>query len=266
MVEVIAEIGLNHNGSLNLAKSHIEHAVDAGATVAKFQTYYTDERVPRHHPLQPVLDEARLADEEWEELIRFTNAAGIQFLSTAFGTKSLSLLENLGVESVKFASFSISHRKLFEKARDLGWKVFFSTGAAEPAEVVAAAEILAKRDRKHVVFHCISEYPVSTQRNLHLANIQSLKSSTGLTVGFSDHSRGPEAAAAAVLAGAEVIEKHFTVDNQLPGPDHEMSADPAVFRAMVKACAESTEILGEVRKGPYPAEKPIVALKGFAGI
>lgn len=262
-VDYVAEIGLNHGGKLASALDHIEAAAHAGATSVKFQTYFTNERVSRDHALWDVLEACRLDVRDLVECKGFAEGLGLGFFSTAFGLESLDLLESIGVTRFKIASFGITDEQLVASAASRG-QVVLSTGTATAAEIIRAAELLRAGDYEAVILHCVSSYPTDV-RAAALSNIEWLRSLTGLRAGFSDHTVGFEAAAGACLLGAVMIEKHFTLSNELEGPDHAMSSNPQTFRQMVDRCALFLSMLGEPRGSrPYACEVPILPFKRFS--
>jgi sialic acid synthase SpsE len=256
--EFIAEIGLNHNGSVETAKTMVSAAAESGATIVKFQTYKALERVKPSHPLYSFLESCEFSLAEWEIIVEECARQGVSFLSTAFGLDSLNLLENLGQTSAKIASFSMTDSVLIESAASKAFSLIISTGASSWSEVVECRDRANELGLDHVFFHCISTYPVTSETGLHLSNLGRLRSISHRRVGFSDHSLGPEAVFYAALAGATLFEKHFTTDNSLGGPDQEMSANPDVFLRTVQAGQRAHEILGEWREDMFKGEEEIV--------
>lgn len=264
-VEVIAEIGLNHNGSLDLAKKHIEMAAKSGANTVKFQTYQAAKRVPPSHPLYSVLAQCEFGERDFRCLMNTCNDWGVNFLSTAFGLDSLELLNQLGVTRVKLASFSIADAMLIHSAVSLDMSLIVSTGASTVDEILQCNEWLAAGDKSHAFLHCMSVYPVENESGLNLTNISYLRKITDRKIGFSDHSIGTEAVFYATLLGAEILEKHFTVDNSLPGPDQAMSANPAVLKALIQGVNRAKLVLGEERGTVFDEEKAILAFRTESG-
>lgn len=256
-LEVIAEVGINHNGSLDLAKSLVESAAKAGATVVKFQTYRTNERVQEGHPLESILKECELTQEDFSILKEHCSGWGVKFLSTVFGLSSLATLAELEVDTCKIASFSLTDEALIKAAIDHGMTLIVSTGASSLDEVQKTNSWLEKSNRGHKFMHCISKYPVIEESDLNLSNIREIAELTGREVGFSDHSIGTDAGLFAAIAGARIFEKHFTTDNSLPGPDQKMSANPGVFRDYIDKITRGREIWGIPRSSIYHFELPI---------
>lgn len=260
-IEVIAEVGINHNGSLDLAKRHVEAAAKSGATTVKFQTYVTDERVSPSHSLSQLLKDCELSLEDFEALISTCQDWGVRFLSTAFGIGSVEMLKILGQERCKIASFSIADETLIRAALASDMALILSTGASSLREISMANSWLPKEDSSHVFLHCISEYPVRTESHLNLVNIPKIREITSRHVGFSDHSLTSDGFLYATLLGARVFEKHFTIDRGLPGPDQQMSADQSLFSECVSNIQRGLDILGEPRREPFDGELPIQAFR-----
>lgn len=260
-IEIIAEVGINHNGSLDLAKRHVEEAAKSGATTVKFQTYRTSERVSSSHSLHKVLKECELELEDFEALASTCEDWGVRFLSTAFGLSSLQTLVDLNQQRCKIASFSLVDEVLIRAALKSNMSLIISTGASSLDEILETNSWLPIEDTSHVFLHCISEYPVRSESELNLINIPLIRELTSRHVGFSDHSLGSESFLFAALAGARVFEKHFTVDRALPGPDQEMSADPDLFSECVASIERGLEILGNPRDNPFDGELPIQAFR-----
>lgn len=261
-IEWIAEIGLNHNGQVELAKRTIEAAHLAGATTVKFQTYDVTERVPAGHPVASILEDCKLTPEEFAELKDFSEGAGLVFLTTVFGLSSLEVAKQLGLNRVKIASFSIANFELIQAALSAELSLVISTGASNWSEVIRCAGLLHESaESDHIFLHCISQYPVAEMTNLNLINVGLLAEQTGFRSGFSDHTAGSEASFYAALVGARTLEKHFTVDQSLPGPDHAFSATPEIFLESVERAGLALDILGVPRVGPYSTEEMILPFR-----
>lgn len=263
-MEFIAEIGINHGGDLALATEMVVAAKKSGATTAKFQTYLASERVPRQHPLFDLLVDCELSIEDFAVLKNVCANEGIQFLTTVFGLESLAMAKDLGLGRVKLASFSVSDEILVTEAVQQRFDLIISTGVSSWKEIVRCSQLVSVGAGNHVFLHCISEYPVSDPSHLNLVNIQKLRELTGGTVGFSDHSLGPEAFFLAALVGAEVFEKHFTTDRSLPGPDQLMSADSLGLRDCIQEAQRAIDILGERRDSRYSFEQGAETFKNVS--
>jgi len=249
----IAEIGLNHNGSLDLAKKHIEAAKESGASTVKFQTYFADTRVDSKSPIYEILKQCELNADQFSVLNDFCKDLNIEFASTPFCKESFKILNQLNCSFIKIASFHLSNFELlkciFEES--LIEDVIISTGISSFNDIKKTNqfyESLPLLNKPKLTFmHCVSEYPISSMENLNLINIREIAKETLKPVGFSDHSTGYIAPSYAVAIGARIIEKHFTIDNSLKGADHSMSANPEHFREMVDKCNDVIKMLGNKR-------------------
>jgi sialic acid synthase SpsE len=264
-IEFVAEIGLNHRGDFYLASKMIDAAVEAGATSVKFQTYLTSERVSNTHELFPLLEACQLSTSQLSRLRDQADAAGVGFLSTVFGLKSLEILQSLGISRFKIASFSISDEDLICAAASCG-DLIVSTGTATLDEILRLNDLLARNEGKHMLLHCVSSYPAKYE-DLNLINVAKISQLTDRPVGFSDHSVGIDAAPAACALGARLIEKHFTLDRNGGGVDDFFSANPQEFRRMVAKCAEVFRMLGESRSStPYQCEEAIMPFRKYSKV
>lgn len=270
---VIAEAGVNHNGDLALAKQLVEAAAVAGANAVKFQTFTAADLATAAAPKatyqksndgagsqRDMLERLELSPSEHHELASHCRQCGIAFLSTAFGLSELQLLLELGISAIKVPSGEITHRPLLEAmataAASNQFPVYLSTGMSTLGEVEAALEIFLEAGLPRdaiTVMHCLSAYP-APEEQINLQALRTLASAFGCPVGYSDHTLGITAPVAAVALGAVVIEKHLTLDVNLPGPDHSASLEPKAFAAMVAAIRSCERMLGDGRKQPQPAE------------
>ncbi len=240
---IIAEVGINHNGQIETAKSLIKAAKKMGADAVKFQTYITEKRVPKDSPIYDILKKCELNDKHTEELIKFANSNDIVFFSTPFDDESVELLVKFGVPLMKIASFDIVNTLLLEKTAKTGIPTIISRGMANKGEIDNAIEIFKKHNTEYAILHCISAYPANiTEANLNV--IKFLKERYDCPIGYSDHTLGVEVAPIAVAAGASIIEKHFTLDINADGPDHQLSADPETFKQLIKETRKIESILG----------------------
>ncbi len=265
-IEYIAEIGINHNGNISLAYEHINRAKEAGATVAKFQTYKTETRVPKNSSIFDILKQCELHEDEFLQIIDYCKGAEIKFGSTPFCKQSAKFLISNNTPLIKVASFHIANLDLLSYIfKENNNDTIVSTGVSKAKEIEKANLMyndLGNMTSNLSFLHCISQYPVNDLKNMNLANIQHLKERTNKPVGLSDHSIGADAPMFAIFCGATIIEKHFTVDNELPGADHSMSANIKVFKHMVKMCNQAKEILGEIRGDEcYAHEKDIIPFR-----
>lgn len=258
---IIAEAGVNHNGDQALALQLIDVAAQAGADMVKFQTFNADRLVTTHARKADYQTQATNADESQHamlrrlELTRDTHEAlmahcrsrGIKFFSTGFDTESIDLLVQLGLDSLKVPSGEITNLPYLRHVGRYGKPVILSTGMATLGEIEAAAEALEEagtpRDRM-TVLHCNTAYP-TPMGDVNLRAMLTIRDALGVAVGYSDHTLGIEVAVAAVALGATVIEKHFTLNRLLPGPDHQASLEPDELKAMVSAIRNIERALGD---------------------
>ncbi len=265
---VIAEAGVNHNGDADLAARLIEAAVAAGADAVKFQTFKADQVVSTTAPKasyqqattapgESQLEMVRaleLSDTQFAELKALCDQHGIVFLSTPFDHPSVELLHSLGMPAFKIPSGEITNLPLIRHIGSLGLPAILSTGMAYMEEVEGAVAVLTQaRCPALAILHCVSNYPAAPE-DTNLRAMDTLRDAFGVPIGLSDHSAGIEIALGAVARGAAVIEKHFTLDKTLPGPDHKASLDPLELRALVVGIRKVEAALGDGVKAPRPSE------------
>lgn len=273
---IIAEAGVNHNGNLDLARQLIEAAAAAGADLVKFQTFNANRLVTRgakkadyqnkttdsQESQHKMLSRLELSPEMHQELVAHCAKFHIGFFSTGFDNESIDLLLSLGQDHFKIPSGEITNLPYLRHVGRLGKMVILSTGMATLGDIEGAIDVLeqAGTPRANItVLHCTTEYP-TPMAEVNLRAMQSIQAAFGVTVGYSDHTAGIEVAIAAVAMGALVIEKHLTVDHQLPGPDHKASLEPGEFKEMVTAIRNIEVALGNGIKRPTSSElrnKPI---------
>lgn len=254
-VFVIAEVGINHNGDMDTARSLIDRAAWAGASAVKLQTYITEKRVSKDSPIFGILKQCELSFDQQRDLIAYAKERGIIVFSTPFDEESVTFLAEVSVPCYKVASFDIVNMRLLKAIVRQKRPVIVSRGMANQAEIDAAVALLREADVPFALLHCISAYPVPSLSDLHLRTIAALKERYGCPVGFSDHTIGIEAPPYAVAAGASIIEKHFTLSRTLDGPDHAMSTEPEEFQRMVTMIRQARAMLGQPVTGPIEAEK-----------
>jgi len=258
---IIAEAGVNHNGDLTLARKLIDAAAKAGADLVKFQTFSANRQVTRtalkadyqtqttniKESQHEMLRSLELTAEMHKELIVHCAARNIGFFSTAFDIESVDLLVSLGQDHFKIPSGEITNMPYLRHIGQIGKAVILSTGMATLGEIESAIDVLeqAGTPRANItVLHCTTEYP-TPMTEVNLRAMQSIQRAFGVEVGYSDHTPGIEVAIAAVAMGASVIEKHFTMDCNLPGPDHQASLEPEGLVAMVAAIRNIEIALGD---------------------
>ena len=228
---LIAEIGLNHNKDINLTKKMILSAKESGANAVKFQTYITENLLVDDSPAFGLFKGLELDETDFSEISDYCKDIGIIFFSTPFCFKSVDLLEKLEVPCYKVASMDVNYYDLLKYIGNTGKPIFLSTGMSSLSEIDKAVEvILSTGNDKIVIMHCISKYPPENG-DMNLNFISKLKSIyPDNYIGFSDHTRDSVGAIIARALGVSVIEKHFTLDKNLPGPDHLISNSPEDFK------------------------------------
>jgi len=274
---IIAEAGVNHNGDIKLAKKLIAAAAAAGADLVKFQTFtaknlvsasapkaeYQKKTTESNESQLEMIQKLELSREDHTVLIEACRVNGIGFFSTAFDFQSFDLLMELGcLEQIKIPSGELTNLPLLRYMSRFGKPLMLSTGMANLGEIEAAIEAVeaAGTPRSLItVLHCTTEYPTPIE-DVNLRAMVAMKSAFGVNTGYSDHTPGIEVPIAAVAMGATIIEKHFTLDRNLPGPDHKASLEPHELKAMVEGIRNVERALGDGVKRPSPSElknKPI---------
>jgi N-acetylneuraminate synthase len=269
-VLIIAEAGVNHNGDVRLAYGLIDAAAAAGADIVKFQSFVTDETVTRSarkadyqiaatDPAESqfrMLKALELSREEQADLNAHCSRRGVLFLSTPYDRPSVDVLCGIGVLGIKIGSTDTTNLPFLEYVARKGKPIILSTGMCDLKEVSAAVETLRVSGAQQLaLLHCTSQYPALLDE-VNLRAIETLADCFACPVGFSDHTRGIEASVWAVAAGASIIEKHFTLDCNLPGPDHRASLEPAQMAKLVQLIRQVERSLGTGRKAPSPCELP----------
>ncbi len=255
---LVAEIGLNHNNDLEIGKRTIAAAKKAGVDAVKFQSYITEEFIdPRSSDAKFLFDifkQYELSENFHREFQKAAEEEGLIFFSTPLCVSSVDLLVNLKVPVLKIASGDIVNSELLEKCAASGLPMFVSTGAADLHEVTRAIEFLDSQKVSEIcLMHCVSLYPTPPE-NLNLKTIQLFSSMYDFPIGFSDHSAGSLGAAIAIGYDACVIEKHFTLDKTLPGPDHTISVNPEEMRLLADNCDLAFKMKGDKVKKVTEAE------------
>lgn len=285
-VLIIAEAGVNHNGSLQLAKQMALEAKRAGADIVKYQTAVPELVISRFAQKAAYQKQTTGAEESQLEMVKrihfgfeahrelkqYCDQIGIQYLSTPFDLQSLDFLETLDLPLYKIPSGEITNLPYLQRVAACRKPVLLSTGMSEPDEIAAAVEVLQKNGAQSVtLLHCNTEYP-TPMCDANLTAMQDLRNRFGLPVGYSDHTLGIEADIAAVALGAEIIEKHFTLDKTMDGPDHKASLEPQELAQMVRAVRNIEQALGDGHKRVTQSEaknravarKSIVAKRSIA--
>ena len=274
-VLIIGEAGVNHNGSMEMAKQLIDTAAVVGVDYVKFQTFKAEKLVTKDakqaeyqqrnaadDSQYAMLKKLELSEAQHEELIAYCKEKGVKFLSTAFDMESVEYLHSLHLGLWKIPSGEITNFPYLKAIAQYGEPVILSTGMCEMEDVQNAVDVLCKHGMKKeqiTVLHCNTEYPTPMQ-DVNLKAMLQLRDEFGIKVGYSDHTKGIEVPIAAVALGAEVIEKHFTLDRTLPGPDHKASLEPNELTAMVKAIRNIEQALGDGHKYVSASEAKNMAI------
>jgi N,N'-diacetyllegionaminate synthase len=267
---LIAEAGVNHNGSIAMALQLVDAAKQCGADAVKFQSFRADRLASPHahkasyqqqttdsaESQRAMLERLELNPEAHRQLLAHCRGVGIQFLSSPFDFESADLLAEIGVALVKIPSGEITNLPFLRHIARLGRPMILSTGMSTLGEVEeAVATIQSESTALLTLLHCVTEYPAPYDE-INLRAMQTLAVAFGLPVGYSDHTPGIEVSVAAVALGAQVIEKHLTLDCNLPGPDHRASLEPAEFAQMVTSIRRVEAALGSGIKAPARCELP----------
>lgn len=267
---IIAEAGVNHNGDLKQAFELVDMAVNAGADVIKFQTFVPEELLTRSAPKAAyqkintnssesqieMLEKLALTFDEFLELKEYSNSRNIEFLTTSFGEISTQFLFELDLQRIKIPSGEITNYPYLKKLAGAKKETIISTGMSDVVEIQEAIDVLLSEGLKRsdlTILHCVSEYPTSL-KNINLSKMIAIKDLFHTSVGFSDHTDGIKASIVAVSMGATVIEKHITLDKNMPGPDHKASMEFNSFLEMVNGIREVEEILGNSKLEPTEEE------------
>jgi N,N'-diacetyllegionaminate synthase len=267
---IIAEAGVNHNGDLEMARLLVDAAANAGADFVKFQTFTADRLATRtaekaeyqrrstgpEESQHEMLRRLELSPDAHRSLLERCRQRNIRFLSSGFDLESVDFLVGLGLDVLKVPSGEITNLPYLRHVGRLGKRVILSTGMATLEEVERALEVMETEGTPRgriIALHCTTEYP-APMADVNLRAMLTIRDACRVAVGYSDHTRGIEVATAAVALGATVVEKHFTLDTSLPGPDHRASIDPVQLKAMVEAIRNVEKALGDGVKAPSPCE------------
>ena len=276
-VFIIAEAGVNHNGSLDCAKEMVKVAANAGADAIKFQTFkaatlVTKDAVKADYQIEAsvqtetqfeMLKKLELSYESHLQLIKTCKASHIEFLSSPFDLTTIDLLKKIGINKWKIPSGEITNLPYLRKIASFGQEIILSTGMADLEEIKAALFVFTNGGislNKITVLHCNTEYP-TPMPDVNLRAMQTIKESfPGVKIGYSDHTIGIEIPIAAVAMGATIIEKHFTLDKNMPGPDHKASLSPEELAQMVRAVRNIETALGNGIKKPSQSERKNISI------
>ena len=254
-VFTIAEAGVNHNGSLEIAKQMIAVAKDAGCDAIKFQSFTTKNLLSNavSNDVFGMLQGLELSRKSHIILSEYAHKLDIIFLSTPFDEENADMLERLGMPAFKIPSGELTNHPLLEHIARKKKPILLSCGMANMEEITEAVEIIRRENPQLILLQCTTSYPCPFEE-ANLMVIQSLCHAFGLLVGYSDHTLGTTAAIVAITLGARVIEKHFTLDTTLPGPDHKASVEPAQLKELVQRIRETEQCLGQAIKVITPSE------------
>lgn len=277
-VLIIAEAGVNHNGSLDIAKILVDKAVEAGVDIIKFQTFKAEKLVSKSAKKADyqkknigssaddsqynMLKKLELSEQDHQELMAYCIKKGIRFWSTAFDFDSIDYLHSLNLGLWKIPSGEITNYPYIKKIAQYHEPVILSTGMCELSDIAAAVNVLQKngvQKNQITILHCNTEYPTPYE-DVNLLAMQQIQKEFDVAVGYSDHTKGIEVPIAAVALGASVIEKHFTLDRNMEGPDHKASLEPDELKAMVSAIRNIEKALGTGKKAVSESERKNIAI------
>jgi len=267
-VFIIAEAGINHNGNVDIAKKMIDTAKNSGVDAIKFQTFKAEDFVSDEkqkytyesrgkkvtESMLKMFERYEFNEQEWREIANYCKIKEIIFFSTPQNMPDLELLIKIGIPAIKVGSDDLVNLPLLENYSKKNLPMIISTGMAYESEIDEAIKTVEKNNKNIAILHCISTYPAEI-KELNLAKITTLKQKyPNYIIGFSDHSQGILAAEISTALGAKIFEKHFTLDNNMEGPDHRFSANPIELKTIVEKIREVEKILGKSELGPTSEE------------
>jgi N,N'-diacetyllegionaminate synthase len=265
---LIAEIGVNHNGDINLAYKLIDEAVKYGFDIVKFQTFnnklllekdtskavYQKKDDNDNQTFNDLIKNLELTKEEFRQIKNYCCLKSIKFLSTPFDNESVDLLDDIGVDMFKISSGDLTNYPLLFHISKKGKPVILSTGLSTEDEIKNSIDFLRKNNCDNItLMHCVSSYPTPAE-DYNIKSIQYLRDKFGLSVGLSDHSLGYQCPVLALVLGASYLEKHITLDKNMEGPDHKASLDPEDMKILTEKLNETYKLLGKYEKVPREAE------------
>jgi sialic acid synthase SpsE len=252
---IIAEIGINHRGDVGVAKQLIDSAVRAGVDAVKFQTYLTEQRVPEGNDgVFKILKDLELPFEAFKELKDYTKQYDVDFFSTPFDKESVEYLESIGTDIYKIASFDIVNHQLLREVAKTGKPVIMSVGMSNLDEIEEAYNILKNGTDNIAILHCISSYP-TMEKDSNLSNIYKIQEKYECIVGQSDHTNGIKVPLYAAAAGAQILEKHFIIDENFECIDASVSITEQQMKDLVEETRKIESIFGDERFGIRASEK-----------
>ena len=266
-VRIIAEAGVNHNGDFETAKQLALKAKEIGADIVKYQVFipellvtetakkaeYQEERTGKNESQLDMLSKLALSFQQFRDLKAYCKEIGIAFMATGFDAKSISFLHDIGCNLWKIASGEVTNLPLLRQIASYGGEVILSTGMCDLEEIRQSLEVFAGKAGV-TLLHCTTAYPAPFEQ-INLRAMLTLRDAFRLPIGYSDHSQGIAVPIAAVAMGAQIIEKHFTLDKNMAGPDHKASLDPHEFSDMVAAIRQVEAALGTGLKSPTATER-----------
>ena len=259
MTYIIAEIGVNHNGSPAIASKLIDEAVNAGADAVKFQTF-SAERLEPEGPRRKMLSGMEFTKQAWFGLKEYAASKNVEFLSTPFSIEDLYFLETLGLDRIKISSGSLGDEGLLKEAARSNLQMIISTGMADIPKIKRAIEYTGRGIGDRItLLHCTSAYPTPI-KEVNLRAMMNLRSHFRCPVGLSDHTISVNVPVAAAALGATIIEKHITLSRDMPGPDHHASLEPREFKQMIDGIREVELAMGDWEKRIQPSESETVRI------
>ena len=262
-VFTIAEIGINHGGEIDKAKRLIDSAAKTGVDAVKFQTYITEKRVSNESPIFEILKKCELPFDVFPVLQEYAKSLGLEFFSTPFDIESVDFLESIDCKIYKIASFDVVNSELLRKIADTRKTLIISVGMANIEEIEKAYNILREKTRQISILHCISAYPTKKE-DANLAAIYSLKDRFDCVVGQSDHTDDLQVPFYAVAAGAQIIEKHFKIDEKMDCVDASVSITEKQMKSLVKKIRDLECILGNGDISITEAQKACEGFRRFS--
>lgn len=254
---IIAEIGINHRGDINIAKQLIDSAVRSGVDAVKFQTYITEQRAPKgNDEVFKILKDLELPFEAFKELKEYTKQYGVDFFSTPFDKESVDYLESIGMDLYKIASFDIVNHQLLREVAKTGKPVIMSVGMSNLNEIEEAYNILKNGTNNIAILHCISSYP-TIEKDSNLSNIYKIQKQYDCIIGQSDHTNDIKVPIYAAAAGAQILEKHFKIDDDFECVDAPVSITEIQMKKMVEEVRDLEKIFGNEDFGLREAEKGV---------
>lgn len=251
---IIAEIGINHNGDINLAKKLIESASRAGVDAVKFQTYLTEKRVSKESPIFDILKKCELPFESFLELKLHSEKFNVEFFSTPFDTESVDYLESIDVKLYKIASFDIVNTKLLKKIAKTNKPIILSVGMSNLDEINKAYNVIKSSNENLALLHCVSSYPTD-EKDSNIAVISKLKESFNCIIGQSDHTNDIQVPLYSVCCGAQILEKHFMIDDKMDCVDAPVSITEIQMKKLVDETRRIEKIMGSSELETRECEK-----------